>query len=79
MQDLYTAAVGSLTHAMKGQRILSEIGVSTTIVKLDSKKTRRGCAYGIEFPSSRLREVRAALSASRLPVTQYVDGGGEPV
>ena len=79
MQNLCTAAIGSLTHAIKGQRILAENGVTGTIVKLDSKKTRRGCAYGIEFPCSEFKTVRSALGAARLPVSQYTDGGGELV
>ena len=79
MQNSCTAAIGSLTLAMKGQRLLSEIGITGTIVKLDSKKTRRGCAYGIEFPCRNFKEVRAKLNASRLPVSQYTDGGGEPI
>ena len=79
MQNLCTAAIGSLTHAIKGQRLLAEIGITGTVVKLDSKKTRRGCAYGIEFPCQNYKEVRAKLGAARLPVSQYTDGGGELV
>lgn len=79
MQKSCTAAIGSLTLAMKGQKLLSEISITGTIVKLDSKKTRRGCAYGIEFPCQNIKEVRAKLNAARLPVSQYTDGGGELV
>lgn len=76
MHKICTASVGSLTHAMKGQKLLSDAGILTKIVKLDAKKTRRGCAYGIEFSCAELKNARSVLGASHLPVSEYFSGGG---
>ncbi len=76
MHKICTASIGSLTHAMKGQKLLAEVGIAANIVKLDAKKTRRGCAYGIEFSCSELKKVRTKLGASHLPVSEYFSGGG---
>lgn len=76
MHKLCTASIGSLTHAMKGQKLLAEDGISARIVKLDAKRTRRGCAYGIEFSCTDLRRARSVLSSAHLPVSDYINGGG---
>ena len=79
MHDFCTASVGSLTHAMKGQKLLGTLGIASRIVKLDAKKTRKGCSYGIEFPCSEMRRARSALSAAHLPISDYFSGGGGEV
>lgn len=71
-----TAALGSLTYAIKAQRALAEAGVSCEIVKLDSSMTRRGCAYGVEFPCSEQRSVRTVMNAEKITVTSYINNGG---
>ncbi|MBE6661663.1 MAG: DUF3343 domain-containing protein [Ruminococcaceae bacterium] len=76
MHHLCTASIGSLTHAMKGQRLLSDVGIESRIVKLDAKRTRRGCAYGIEFSCAELKSAKSTLGASHLPVSEYFSGGG---
>lgn len=72
-----TAAMGSLTYAIKAQRALAEGGITCEIVKLDSSMTRRGCAYGVTFSCEEQRAVRAVLSKEKITVTGYVNGGGE--
>ena len=79
MHDFCTASVGSLTHAMKGQKLLESIGIAARIVKLDANKTRKGCSYGIEFPCSEMRRARSTLSAAHLPISNYFAGGGGEV
>ncbi len=76
MHSLSTASIGSLTHAMKGQKLLAGVGIESRIVKLDAKRTRRGCAYGIEFSSAELKRAKSTLGASHLPVSEYFSGGG---
>lgn len=76
MHKICTASIGSLTHAMKGQKLLAEVGIAGKIVKLDAGKTRKGCAYGIEFSCSELRSARSVLGAAHLPVSEYFSGGG---
>ena len=76
MHKLCTASVGSLTHAMKGQRLLEGTGVTARIVKLDAAKTKKGCSYGLEFSCAELKRARATLGASHLPIRGYFEGGG---
>lgn len=71
-----TAALGSLTYAIKAQRALAQEGISCEIVKLDSSMTRRGCAYGVEFPCSDQRSVRTVMNAEKITVSSYINNGG---
>lgn len=75
-----TAAMPSLTYCMKAQRILALNSVQSTIVKLDSSITRKGCAYGIEFFCEYKKTVRSVLARAGISVSQYIDiGGGVPI
>lgn len=71
-----TAALGSLTYAIKAQRALAQENLGCEIVKLDASMTRRGCAYGIEFSCTDLRSVRAVMNKEQIPVTHYINGTG---
>ncbi len=71
-----TAAIGSLTQAIKGERALAQANINGKIVKLDSSMTRRGCAYGIEFSCEDGRAVRAIMSTEKINVNSYINGGG---
>lgn len=79
MHNICTASVGSLTHAMKGQKLLEGIGIAANIVKIDAKKTRKGCSYGIEFSCSEMKKARSTLGAAHLPISDYFSGGGGEV
>ena len=74
--NICTAAIGSLTYAIKAQRALDQGGIGGEIVKLDASMTRRGCAYGVEFPCELQREVRAIMNAEKITVNSYINGGG---
>lgn len=71
-----TAAIGSLTYAIKAQRALAQAGIAGDIVKLDASMTRRGCAYGVEFPCEEGRSVRAIMNAEKITVSSYINGNG---
>lgn len=71
-----TAAIGSLTNAIKAQRALSEAEIEGTIVKLDASMTRKGCAYGVEFRCERIKAVRAVMNAENINVSNYFQGSG---
>ena len=75
-----TAALGSLTLAMKAESVLSEAGISGKIVKLDPSMTRRGCAYGIEYLCEYQKAVRSAFNTAKISVSRYIKGdGGEMI
>ncbi len=40
--------IGSVTHAMKAQRLLSEMSVPSKVVKTKNDGRGRGCMYGVE-------------------------------
>ena len=74
---LCTASLISLTYAIKAQKELASAGIDAKIVKLDPSRSRKGCAYGVEFPCEKTKAVRATLTDARISVTSYRSGGGE--
>lgn len=72
-----TASLISLTYAIKAQKELAKRGFAAKVVKLDPSLSKKGCTYGVEFDCTEGRAVRAALSAARISVTGYHNGGGE--
>ena len=70
------AALGSMTAALKAQRALATAGLALTVVSLSPSDTRRGCAYGVEYPLPLDGKVRAILHSARIPVSQYIKKGG---
>ncbi len=72
-----TAAMASLTYAMKAQRIMSAAGLHSDIVKLDSSRTKRGCAYGLQFECDQTDRVRRILREGGVTVREYLMGGGD--
>ena len=70
------AAIGSMTAAIKAQRALASAGITAEIVSLSPSETRRGCAYGIEYPLQLESAIRNTLRAVRISVSQYFRKGG---
>ena len=71
-----TAAIGSLTIAMKAKTALDSAALDGRIVKLDPSMTRRGCAYGIEYFCEDHKAVRSAFNTAKISVSSYIKGGG---
>ena len=44
------AVVGSMTQALRAQKVLANAAVRADVVKADSAHTRRGCAYALSYP-----------------------------
>ena len=72
-----TAALSSLTYAMKAQRALESAGLHSDIVKLDSRRSRHGCAYGVKFKCEHAASVRSVMKENGIGVIKYLNGGGE--
>lgn len=70
-----TAAVGSMTSALKGHKILSSASISSNIVKLNNSTSHRGCSYGLEFDCSQYYTVQFTLKANNINVSEYIMGG----
>ena len=69
-------AIGSMTAAIKAQRALASSGIAVEIISLSPHETRRGCAYGIEYPLRLEASVRNVLRIARISVSQYFRKGG---
>ena len=57
-------ALGSMTVAMKAQRILSRNAIRADVVKISSEQSLKGCVYGIEFSCALLGNVRSILDSA---------------
>ena len=73
------AAMGTMTTALRAQRLLAGMGIATRILSLSPEDTRLGCAYGIEYDLNNERSVRQALREARVTVTQYLRRNGDPL
>ena len=56
-------ALGSMTLAMKAQRILSRNAIRADVVKISSEESSKGCVYGIEFSCALSGNIRAILDS----------------
>lgn len=56
-----TVAIGSLTQAMRAQRILGAAAIRSEVVKADSASERRGCAYALSYSCVQDANVRNVL------------------
>lgn len=63
------ASIGSVTHAMKAQRILSENAITSSVNKVSSKS---GCSYGVMFPCLQRKNVEIILSKNNIRVREYL-------
>lgn len=65
------AVMGSMTQAMRAQKVLAGAAVHAEVVKADSAHTRRGCAYALSYPCSQENNVRTILSGAGIRVRDY--------
>lgn len=55
------AVIGSMTRAMRAQELLSSAGIRVEVMKADSARTGRGCAYAIAYSCHQEENVRRVL------------------
>ena len=70
-----TAELGSMTQAMKAQRILAEAAIPTTVHKMEASSSRRGCSYGIRYVCSQEKNIRTVLSQAHIAVKDWKSEG----
>ena len=46
-----TISLGSVTYAIKAQKVLSSMKIHSKLVKLDGGKSLDGCIYGLIIPT----------------------------
>ena len=66
-----TAAVGSVTLAMRAQQALAQAAIPATVVKLEASSSRRGCVYGVQFSCLQEYNVKKVLEVARIQVKQW--------
>lgn len=57
----------TVTYAMMAQRILSENGIPSRIVRPSDEAVARGCVYGIEIDSADRAAAKSALVRGGVP------------
>lgn len=60
-----SAELGSVTEAMKAQRVLAAAAIPSEIIKNEGAR-RRGCVFGIGFSCAQANNVRTILSSAKI-------------
>ena len=64
--------IGSITQAMKVQKILAAAAIPTTVVKKESSgRGTKGCVYGLSFSCAQINNVRIILERERIRVREW--------
>lgn len=65
------AEIGSMTQAMRAQKALAETAIPSTIVKTDSSKNSKGCAYGLSLDCEQKENAENIFYRSKVKVRQW--------
>ena len=65
------AVIGSMTQAIRAQRVLANAAVRAEVVKADTGESRRGCAYALSYPCAQENNVRTILAGAGIRVRDY--------
>ncbi len=67
-----SAAIGSITQAMKAQKLLAAAAIPTTVIKNEDKGSNgKGCVYGLGFSCLQYKNVQTVLAQERIKVKQW--------
>ena len=69
-----TAVLGSMTQAMRAQRVLAGAAILSEVLKVDSNALRRGCAFGVEYSCLQRNNVKAVLENAGIRVRSDLEG-----
>lgn len=53
--------IGSMTQAMRAQKVLASAAIRAEVIKADSSRTRRGCAYALSYSCYQEQNVQRIL------------------
>ena len=68
--SLCRLASGSMTAAMKSQRLLAKNAIRVNVVKIATNQNDKGCVYGIEFPCVLSGNIRSMLEQGGISTRQ---------
>lgn len=71
------AILGSMTQAMRAQRVLANAAIVSRVFKVDASQSRRGCAFGVEYSCLQQGNVQTVLENAGVRVRSYREGDGE--
>lgn len=62
--------LGSMTLALKAQKILGAAAIPSTVIKLSAEGRGRGCSYGLRFSCAQRRNLFSLLENERIRVRE---------
>ena len=68
------AVIGSMTQAMRAQKALAMAAIRSEVIKADSSKTGRGCAYGVSYSCLQEQNVNNVLKNSGIRIRSRYGG-----
>ncbi len=69
-----TCIVGSMTTALRAERLLASMAIPTEIVKTDTGMGGRGCAYALSFSCTQQKNVQSILEKNGIRVKGFLGG-----
>ena len=63
--------VGTVTHAIKAKKLLSAIGVSAELIKVDASLSEMGCNFGIKIPYNQFYDAVGELRKRNVYYSVY--------
>ena len=69
-----SAEIGSVTEAMKAQKVLAAAAIPSEIIKKEGTSRHRGCVFGIGFSCAQKNNVRSILGAARIYPKEWNTG-----
>ena len=65
------AEIGSMTQAMRAQGALAEMAIPSTIVKINSSKSNKGCAYGLSVDCNQMENAENVFDRTKVRVRKW--------
>ena len=62
------AVIGSVTQAMRAQKVLADAAIRTELTKISKTSDTRGCAYALAYPCAQDGNVKSLLMRAKIRV-----------
>ena len=67
-----TLVIGSMTQTIRTQEALAAASIRSSVTKISSSRTHKGCSYGLYFPCAQTPNVRQVLDEAGISVRQIL-------
>ena len=68
------AVLGTMTNALQAQKALANAAIFSSVTKISSSQSAKGCTYGVAYPCIQDKNVRTILARTDLAVKKYLGG-----